>query len=319
MRDYAIDGMARDVLADLSEKLGMFVLMEGEYADIPEGDEHAQARDEYGSALDDAVERSLDKYVPALSANWLGTNTIDTQAWGEDEWAKLAQSAAKEMFKELTHGKTPAQSLASAGIVADHLDGLMSRLRNGEKPAMNAPDESAIADIAARVGALGLTIMEVYEDVEMIVGDDDELLIAASRDRLKLTAEDVNALQMHNVMEGDTPDAIVQHMQGEVQSSAAPVATASAAPVAEAEANDADNVPSDTFAILKDCGLGATDGANLLNVSRSTYAKYERGTAGVAYGTPEAGVIRAQIVERANKLLAALAAFDRIPTAHQVE
>lgn len=304
--------LAEEIGIDLLDGIAMYEVNNGEYTDIPEENQHA--RGDYESGMDDAVEAALEKWDDYLSADWLGKNTIETQVWldTEDERTnaeKLAQSAAKEVFKQLTADKTPAQVLSSAGIVQADVEARLAS-PTPQTGDLNVDTNEVIAKIKAHIGK-DFDQMAVFEDVEMIIEEDDEILAGSAGSRLGINQDDIEALQIAALDMDDAPSDIVKMIDDYKAPSAASKKKAAKAAKAEAKAEGETNgVPSEVFVALKECGAGDTAMAEELGVSRSTYTNYIKGKTHLVPDADQHALLRGELVERANKLLAGLAALD---------
>lgn len=318
LKREAIANIANEVRIDLTDAIVMIEITDCTYEDCPE-----DRRGDYESAIDDAVEKALERYDDYLSADWLGKNTIDTELWlstDEDRSrvVKLAESAGKEIFKELTHDKTPAQILANAGIVRETVETALAEhmKQSGEKQvAKDTTDfDSAVSSIKEHVGK-DFDLMAVFEDVETIIEGDDGLLVGSAASRLNLNQAGVDALQMFAMTEGsddpaqDVVDAVVAYKPKSGRQAKAEVKAAKAE--AKAEAAEA-GVPSEVFEALKECGAKDTDMAEALGVSRSTYVNYVKGKTHCVPDEDQSAFLRNEVLRKTNLMLSALAAFDGV-------
>lgn len=304
--------LAEEIGIDLMDGIVMFEVNNGDYDDIPE--DQAHARSDYESGMDDAVEASLEKWDEHLSADWLGKNTIETQVWLDKEddrtiAEKLAESAAKEVFKQLTADKTPAQILSSAGIVQADVEARLATTstETGDSPV---DTNSVIGKIKAHVGK-DFDQMSVYEDVEMLLEEEDEILAGSAASRLGIGQDEIEVLQLAALDMEDAASEIVELIDNHKEASGRSKKKAAKAAKAEAKASDeANGVPTEVFTALKECGAGDTAMAEALGVSRSTYTNYSKGKTHLVPDADQYGLLRGELVERTNKLLAALAAMD---------
>ena len=311
----AKSNISKEVYTDVMDAVAMYEIMNGDYADL-EGDEYASTRDDYESGMDDKIEEALEKYNDYLSADWLGKNTVETGLWNSTDADRslieaFADNAAEEVFKQLTHEKTPAQILASAGVTAPDVSARLAK-QSEEGHMMTNPNtlEAVIEKIKLHVGK-DFDQMTVYEDIETIVDDDDEILAASAAGRVGLSKDDMDVLQLASLDMDDAAAEIVELVAAFKPKSAAQVKKEQKAAKSEAKADAAaSGVAALVFANLKDCGAGDTALAEELGVSRSTYVNYCKGKTALVPDEAQYGVLRREIVDRANKMLAALAALD---------
>jgi hypothetical protein len=321
VKKRALLQLQNEIHIDVLDKVAMYEINNGEYADIP--GEAAGARSDYESGMDDQVEAAMEKYDEYLSADWLGRNTIDTGLWESTEEdrtpiAKFAQSAAKEIWKQLTHDKTPAQILSNAGIVQDdvqaHLDTRHTPTES-DMPKEQKDFDTLVGQIKAHIGG-GFGTMAVYEDLETIF-EDDEVLAQSAGNRLGLSKDDIVTLEMAVLMADvdDPADYVLEAVnvakpgkKGAKKPAKKPEAETPAEEAPEAPEEGA--VPPHVLTALKHCGVGDTAMAEALGVSRSTLVNYHKGKTAFKPDGDQANTVRQEIVERTNRLLAALAALD---------
>lgn len=199
-----VDKLAGEVETLIGEAYETFVLLNGDHAD-------AENKDEWESAQDDMVEETIEPYTAILSADWLARNTIASSLHLDGGVEKFSTSLAKDYYKQLTYGKTPAKIMSSAGLTQDQVesrldDHLNATEQETEQMAQqeNIELEDVIAKIAAYVGK-DYDVMTVYDDFDQ-ASDDDEILSAGAAARLGITEEDAAVLQGVRVVQGD--DAI---------------------------------------------------------------------------------------------------------------
>lgn len=309
----AKEAIAKEVHIDLMDAVALYEITNGEYEETIEG---SQARSDYESGMDDVIEAALERWDDYLSANWLGLNTIDTQVWlstDEDRTIvdKLADSAAKEIFTQITADKTPAQILASAGVVTAAIEDKLST-NTGDTPMTDTERtiESVVAKIKTHVGT-GFDQMAVFEDVETLIEEDDEILTGSAGSRLGIDADDIDVVQLA-ILDMDDPASDIVAMVGAYKppsksATAKAKKEAKAAEKAEAAANGIDPA---VFVALKECGAGDTAMAEALGVSRSTYTNYIKGKTHLNPDEDQYAYLRTEIVNRTNKMLSALSALD---------
>lgn len=179
------------------------------------------SRDEWDSGLDDALENCIEDYMPVLSADWLGRNTIGTMLHEEGAIQKFCDSLGKEYFKQITWEgqKSPAKVMSSAGItkeqaeeaLANHIE-KSTATKETTMVEDNATLDSVIAKIAAHVGS-DYDQLTIYDDFDQ-VSDDDDILAQGAGARLGLDNEDVSVLQAERMMHGgETPDVLAKMLE----------------------------------------------------------------------------------------------------------
>lgn len=305
--------IAEEVRIDLMDQIAMYEVNNGEYADVIDG---GVARVDYESGMDDAVEAGLERWDDYLSADWLGKNTIDTQVWlsSDDDRSivdKLADLAAKEIFKQLTGDKTPAQILSNAGIVqADVEERIANPQTTTGETDMSGTIEEVIAKIKAHVGK-DFDQLTVYEDVETMMEEDDDILAQSAASRLGLKQDDIDVLELAALDMDDAPSEIVEMIDTYKAPSGRAKKAASKKAKEEDKAKAKENgIDPIVFSSLKECGAGDTAMAEALGVSRSTYTNYIKGKTHLEPDEEQYNLLRTELVERANKLLAGLSALD---------
>lgn len=178
----------------------------------------AASPDEWDSGLDDALENSIEEYMPVLSADWLGRNAIGTMLHEEGAIQKFCDSLGKEYFKQITWEgqKSPAKVMSSAGITkAEAEEALANHLENANQKGEttmaedNATLDAVIAKIAAHVGK-DYDQLTIYDDFDQ-ASDDDDILAQGAGARLGLDAADIEVLQGERMMHGaETPDVLTK-------------------------------------------------------------------------------------------------------------
>lgn len=297
---------AQRLEAELEDLVVGFQLVEGEWSADMDMTVGAQAKADYESALDDIVETFTEPYVDALTANWLGINTIDSQVWVEGGVQRFALSMAKELYKGLAGDKTPAQSLANAGITREAVEAALENFKQGKAEPVTGDNDlnSTIAKAKAYLGA-DFDLMTVYEDLETIVGEDDEILVNSAAARLGLGEDDVGALQIEAL---NVEEDAAQHLLDLIQSADKP--RRQRQDKAERKATAADMLDPAILNALKNCGAQDTQFAEKLGVSRSTYTNYLKGKSEFRPDANQYATIREELVARANEMLEALANLD---------
>jgi len=305
----------------------MYEIDNGEYDTLD-----AEAKDNWSEGMDSQVEQLIEPLTQYLSANWLGINTIDTRLWEPGAVDKLAQSLGKEIFKNLAYGKEPGQVLSNAGIVRDDIDAVyaehMKPKSQEDKAAMASEVQTKLSDVIAsiyaQVGA-GYDVMQVQEDLEGIC-DDDEILAGSAGQRLGLSQEDLNVVQLHVL---DVGVAAAAEEMGEMLAAykpdtkptkaasapaAAPAAPGTPPAPTPVTATPAGSFPASTILALVKAHSGVKEAelATELGVSRSTFINW---TSGKTQWSPDAAqreTLRNRVVADLNGLNEALAAIDGV-------
>lgn len=326
----AMQNVQQKILPVIQDMYDMYVLMNGEYEDVgmpengseePDEDFVNASRTEYSSGLDDELEKCIEQLEPYLSADWLGRNTIDTRLWEENAIVKLSQSVAKEVFKQLSYQKTPAQVLSNAGIVQADVEIFFEQhLAQAETPkgkqAMSDATATSAEDLAAKIKShVGNDFdqMTVYEDLELAC-DDDEILANGAGKRLGLDEDDVQALQMVVLEYGeDTADHMIE-LVGNASSgekAAKPKADKkAAAPKAQAAPVEGAVDPK-VLVLMKNHGSTKdTEMSATLGVSRATYNNWLNGKNAFTPDGDQYSAVRDELVRNINGLLEALALLD---------
>lgn len=325
----AMQNVQQKVLPIIQDMYDMYVLMNGEYEDVgmpengseePDEDFVNASRTEYSSGLDDELEKSIEQLEPYLSADWLGRNTIDTRLWEENAIVKLSQSVAKEVFKQLSYQKTPAQVLSNAGIVQADVEIFFEQhLAQASTPkgkqAMADATATSAEDLAAKIKAHvgdNFDQMMVYEDLELAC-DDDEILANGAGKRLGLDEDDVQALQMVVLEYGeDTADHMIE-LIGNASSGKADKPKAERKPAApKKDAKPAEGaVDANVLVLMKNHGATKdTEMSAQLGVSRATYNNWLNGKNAFTPDGDQYSAVRDELVKNINGLLEALALLD---------
>lgn len=326
----AMQNVQQKILPVIQDMYDMYVLMNGEYEDVgmpengseePDEDFVNASRTEYSSGLDDELEKALEPLEQYLSADWLGRNTIDTRLWEENAIVKLSQSVAKEVFKQLSYQKTPAQVLSNAGIVQADVEIFFEQhLAQAETPkgkqAMSDATATSAEDLAAKIKShVGNDFdqMTVYEDLELAC-DDDEILANGAGKRLGLDEDDVQALQMVVLEYGeDTADHMIE-LIGNASSgekAAKPKAERKPAAPKKDAAPVEGAVDPKVLVLMKNHGSTKdTEMSATLGVSRATYNNWLNGKNAFSPDGDQYSAVRDELVRNINGLLEALATLD---------
>lgn len=305
IKNLVIEKLYTMALPRMQDVLETYYLVNGEFEDVDADD-----LDNYSQGIDDQVEDKIAKYEHLLSADWLGTKTIDTRLWEDGAVDKFTRDMAKEVYKQLTFGLTPAKIMSAAGIVEqDVADALAHHLTStGDVPMAGAQTlENLIAKIKAHVGE-GYDLMSVYADLDDILEESDEILRNSTASRIGLSPEDAIELQNFGLeFDVDEMSKMLAESKGKV-SKAKGKAKKKAAPAAPAADVEGAIDPSVLLA-LKTCGIGDTALAGELGISRSTYTGYCKGKAFIP-DAEQLPILRDHLVGKANTLLSALASLD---------
>lgn len=310
LRNGVIEYIASEILIDLLDGIVLFEVQNGDYAD-------AHDADEYESAIDDVVERVFEKYQNVLSASWLGENCVDSGVWrdptdkgpeGRTITKALALSAAKDAWKEITHDLTPAKVLANADITERDIQARLAQ--NEEKEPEMSDVATIITKMHNHLGA-GFDQMTVYEDLTMLLEEDDEILANGAAARLGLSETDVGTLGLALLeTDGDLAQQIVDAVaEGATAAPPKPAASKPAPPATGGDEGDEDLDP-EVFIGLKECGVKDTDFASALGVSRSTYTNWFKGKTKCRPNEEQRALLRAELVNRANMMLKGLSLLD---------
>jgi hypothetical protein len=303
-----------------------------EQHELLDGDwETSDYRSDWEAAIDQKVEDSIAEWEPFLSADWLGRNMIGCNLHVEKGCYKLAQSLGREVFKQLTHGKTPAQVMSSAGVVTaeveaalnNHINAFNQSLQENANMAYEPPEDlmEVIARIADHVGK-DFNQLAVYDDLDL-ASDDDEILANGAGERLGIDHEDVAILQAARFEhEGDTAQVLVTLLEesfSNKKKAAKKKPTAEAVAAAETKAKSKKKtkttegaVSANVISTLKNIGADDKTMAEGLGVSRPTYNNWGNGKSACVLSDEQRAWLRGQIVERANGLLEILGELDGV-------
>lgn len=297
-----------------------YELMNGEHGD-------AEDAEDYASGLDDELEKTVEPYVEFLSQNWLGTHMIDSRLWEENAPTRIAQSMGKEIFKNLSFKKTPAKTLANAGILSSDVELYFDQHMNTqpnetEKPKVSENEitiEQVANTIKAHVGN-DFDVMQVYEDIGLLV-EDDEVLQGSAAGRLGIGQAEMDAVAMA-FMDADDMESFIttfiEHIT-EANGTAQVPQPASAAPApapaartrqTKVQTTDGSTMDISVLTALKDSGVQDTALSEALGVSRSTLGNWQKGKSVFAPSDEQVDTLRVEAVTRINRLMAALAAID---------
>lgn len=307
--------IADEIEAKLQEAYDMYTLSSGEHSDVAEG----PLRDDWESGLDDTVEELLEPYQTYLSANWLGVNTVDVRLWEEEAVSKYAADVGKEVYKQLTYGKTPAQALANAGITSPEVELYFSahlEANSEDDTPMTVENNADLASVIAKIAEyVGKTYdpVAVYQAFEDAIDDDDILADGAGK-RLGLEHNDVIVLQLFP-MEAASDDA-AEELTTMVTEAVAklgqgkPKGKPKAAPKPE-NAPTGDVLDARVLSLIAEHSAAKdTEFAKNIGISRGSLGNYRSGSSAFAPTDDQRAVIRQQIVADVNGLLEALSLVD---------
>lgn len=314
---YTVAEKVRPLLEDI---LLNAELIDGAYDEVDD-------KTSWEAAVDDQVEAAIEDYVPVLSADWLGNHTIGSGLWEKDGVEKFVMSMGREMYKQLTHGKTPVQIMSAAGVVRADVEARLA-IHNQPKEEKTMTEtkeelEAVIQKVAEYVGK-DYDVMTVYDDFDL-ASDDDEGLAEGAGARLGLEAEDVEWLQMERLEHGDdTAQKLVDMLDAAVKGTkkkpakkaAAKAEKPAAKPKAKAKDEDAaaaaeGGVSADSLQKLKEaCTFKDADVAQRLGVSRATFNNWVNGKTACDLGGEQYTTLRDEVVGRINLLHECLAELD---------
>lgn len=205
----------------LQEEYDAYVTINGEHAD-------SATKNDWESGMDDVVEKTIEPWNEHLSANWLGVNTIGSALHLKEGVGLFCNKLGREYFKQLTHDKTAAQIMSSAGILRADVEAALDKHINPtdeEKEDMADKQESELQDVIDKIAAhIGKDhdVMTVYDDLGLVT-DGDELLAAGAAPRLGIDEADAAVLQGESLMYGeDTPDVLQKMIQEVLDGTAKP-------------------------------------------------------------------------------------------------
>lgn len=318
-----------NVGTDYTEKLNdvylSYTLMNGERDEVD-----VAALGDWDEGLDNEVEKLFEPITELLSQNWLGEKTIDTRLHEDGAIVKLASSVGKEIFKTLTFGKEPGQVLSNAGILRTDVEIAFEAHQNPTPELKEANRMAQESTIELIVGAMQQHLgaefdqMEVYDDIGMLF-DDDEILADAAAARLGLASADREAVQVAAFEGLDTDGLFAMLNEAPAPAEEKPKAPA-VKPTSEsgkprrnkkaeaeqkAQAKAEGTIPAEVLQAYKaHGGMGDTEFAAKLGVSRGTYNNYLSGKSPFVPDDAQRETLRNQIVGDINGLLDALGTID---------
>lgn len=304
--------VADQIIPAMEQMYVNYTLLNGEHAD-------AEDSGEWEAGLDDQVEALIEAYVPYLSADWLGNHTIDCGIHEEDGIKKFCLSLGKEMFKQLTYGKTPAKVLSSAGITKDEVEKWLEdhiKTNREETPAMDAENpqlQAVLKKMHDHLGT-GYDVMEVFDDIDL-ASDEDDLLAQGAAPRLGLDKDDIRILQAIRLEhEDDTPQFIFDALQAppeEKKSTKKSKPKAKEKPKTSTTETVSGSINPLILSMMKDYG-GAKDAdmAKELGVSRATYNNWVKGKGSLELDDDQKATLRETLLMHVNALHEALGMLD---------
>lgn len=301
----------------LEDILEFQILMDGEH-------DEAENKGDWESAVDDAVEIAIEQYVPVLSADWLGRNTIDCRLHEENGIDKFCKSLSKEVFKQLTYEKTPAQVMSNAGILKADVEAMLQRHLTPTNTEIEQMSDQQAADLDAVIERIAehvgpdYDILDITAQLDLASEDDDVLAMGAGK-RLGLAEEDVQVLQGERFTYGDETgnmlaDMLAAHFSGEETKK--PAAPKKGRPTATPKKTKADPeaenevLAASVLTTLRDCGAKDGDMATLMGVSRATYNNWSNDKTPCTPDDDHKNALRDVIVAKINALHEALASVD---------
>lgn len=143
------------------------------------GERPAEDPSDWDAGADEAIEEAAKPHIDVLSQSWLGTETIDTRLHEEGELGRLANSFAKEAFKQITDKIAGEDILAALGLETS----AFQYLGGAEKLQANEAAESrtwqeAVRRIAVASGG-HFDPIEVYDFLDNATDMDDGLAFGA--------------------------------------------------------------------------------------------------------------------------------------------
>ena len=305
------DGFTKSLLPGLEDVVEGYTLINGDWSPHMAETQGLTVKDNFESGLDDEVEKFVEPYEPYLSANWLGLHTVESGVWLEGGVAQFCTNVAKEVYKTLCADRTPAQQLASAGVVRADIETALAALGKETKPVTTDTPEAdeVLRKIKAHVGD-DFDMLTVYDDIDVILNEDDDILAQSAGQRIGLNEADMEALRCEalNIDSDDIADVLTTRIAELDKRTNAP-RRQNTGPAPDAVAAN-EKGHGEVLAALKECGVPDTAFAETLGISRTTYTNYVKGKAAFIPDAEQADAVRAELVRRANVLLQAIHAFD---------
>lgn len=272
--------------------------------------------DDWDSTLDDALEAIVEDYVPDLSADWLATATTGGSAGlhEDDGIEKWCLSFGKEIWKQATYQKTPAQQLSAIGIVDQAVIqqwfdygksvGTTSTAVEAAADADNAGLEDAVSSIA-QFCADSYDEADVKDALDMVM-DDDDILAAGAAARIGLGDDGIAALRA--VKDRMSPSAVIDMINDYRSGGAAPAKAAPAQKTPGAPRGEA--IPASVLLAIKEHSA-TPDGSfsDALGISRGSLTNYQKGKSDFNPTTAQQKVVQDTLV---NHILALVEAYDTL-------
>lgn len=306
VQTHFVKTMAAPLIPAIQATLDNYIVVNGAY-------DTSEDKDAWTSGLDDQVELVIENYVPYLSQDWLGTATIDTGIQLEGGVETFCNSLGKEMYKQQTYHKTPAQILASAAIATGEVTRwLEEHIEKGRGDQTESTSDSfdlveVVDKMRAYLGA-GFNIMDVYDDLDL-ASDTDDILAVGAAPRLGIDAADVAVLQAVRAERGNNAPQyifdLITASEEEEKPSKKSNTKAKAAPKSTSS-EEGDTVSADVLVALKECGgVKDSDMAKAIGVSRATYNNWLKKDE-VTLTQEQVDVVREEISSRIERLSEAL-------------
>lgn len=211
--------------------------------------------DEWDSGLDDQLEKLFEPLARVLSQDWLANNLIDARLETEGRAERMTHSFADELWLNLTfhkgendkqerQQKSAGQVLSSVGLVARDLKEALANVPDAKPKEFDMSDlNEAIARMHDQMTVLGTYDKKaVIADLDL-ASDDDDILAMGAIERLGGTLEDIDALRMWRLTDGNfdkLADTIEAYEPG-----GAPAAAPASKPAAAPKKGEAGKVQKD--------------------------------------------------------------------------
>lgn len=333
------DFIADEAYAVLNPAYEAFVQKHGEWESAPD-------QESWEDKVDELVEKAIEPWVPNLSADWLGVNTIGAGLHDEQEGGVLGfcKKLGKEFYKQLTKDGTdkkltPDKVMLSAGITQEEVEAhLTAYLKQCEKEKSKMSEDhnndldGVVEKLALHLGK-DFDAVALYNDLEL-ASDDDDILAHGAAPRIGLDTDDVEVLRMARLEHGnDTMDVVSKMLEAYFEGGAkkkggkksaapkapkepkakAPAKAPAAAPAQQVAATEsAGGVDVDVLIALKACGYKDETVATGIGMSRATYNNIINGKKEFEPTQDQVNFIRGLVIESANNLLASLSKIDGV-------
>lgn len=313
-RDTITEKFASEIADAVNEAYNQHVELHGERDMAPMLGSNV---DDWDSTLDDALEAIVEDYVPDLSQDWLATATTGGSAGLHEEGGaeKWCLSFGKEIWKQATYQKTPAQQLAAIGIVGTatieqwfaygQSTGTTVAAQADADQAEHADMDDALNSIIEYFGD-GFDEAEVKDALDMVM-DDDDILAAGAAARIGLGDDGITALRA--VKDQYSPSAVID-LLNDLRSGATPSVASPKAAKRDPGAPRGDAIPPSVLMALKEHSAAQDGGmAEALGVSRGTYTNYQKGKTDFNPTTEQRTVVQDRLV---TDILALVEAYDEL-------